>query len=373
MKKPVLILLAVLSLLLVVIGVCYLGRRGAIVVNGNSKSSAFYLHPPHQPNLQNRRWKNPMPMVGVDRHLPTLLPQVIGGVKNFVFFIGYPRSGHSIVGSILDAHPHIVISHEFMLMNRQAVFSEPWTANWTSDLFNVLYQHSYLDVQNGTRNSGMTEKGYALHIDGLWQGEYDKFIDVIGDKSGGLTTSQYVHDAVKFQHNYKELASRLPVPIKAVHVLRNPYDQITTGLIYALIDDGQFTKMDFTNAKKNLASGTQELKKKFVNETVLCRKINNFFNRRWAASRIIEVVGETNVLTIHSSDLVHNPEDTIRTMCEFFGVNVPDIYLKIASEKVFTSISRTRALTEWPPRMMAEVEEQIKQYKILHRYTFTSD
>ena len=370
MKKTVFAVLLAVPLL-VMIGACYLGRQGAMV-NGNGKSSILYnMYPP---NWQNRRFKDPIPMVGVDRRLPTLSPRVIRGVKTFVFFMGYPRSGHSIVGSILDAHPHVVVSHEFMLMNRQAIFSKPSTTNWTSDLFNVLYQHSYLDVQNGTRNSEMTDKGYALYIDGLWQGEYDRFIDVIGDKSGGLTTSQYVYDPVKFQRNYKELAARLPVPIKAVHVLRNPYDQITTALIYALIDGGQLTKMDFTNAKKNLISGSQMPNTKgFVNETLLRRKINNLFNRFWAASKIAELVGETNVLTIHSSDLIHNPQDTIQRMCEFFGVSIPDVYLKIASEKVFTSVSQTRVLTEWPPRMIAEVEEQMKQYEVLHRYSFTSD
>ena len=61
-----------------------------------------------------------------------------------------------------------------------------------------------------------------------------------------------------------------------MHVLRNPYDQITTALIYALIDGGQLTKMDFTNAKKNLISGSQMPNTKgFVNETLLRRKINN--------------------------------------------------------------------------------------------------
>ena len=28
-------------------------------------------------------------------------------------FIGYPRSSHSLVGAILDAHPEIIIPHEY--------------------------------------------------------------------------------------------------------------------------------------------------------------------------------------------------------------------------------------------------------------------
>lgn len=33
-------------------------------------------------------------------------------VRTFVLFVGYPRSGHSLIGSIMDAHPNIIIAHE---------------------------------------------------------------------------------------------------------------------------------------------------------------------------------------------------------------------------------------------------------------------
>ena len=53
-----------------------------------------------------------------DLKTDVLSPQVIAGVKKFVFFIGYGRSGHSIIGSIMDAHPHVVIAHEFFLFSK---------------------------------------------------------------------------------------------------------------------------------------------------------------------------------------------------------------------------------------------------------------
>lgn len=35
-----------------------------------------------------------------------------GRLERFCLFIGYPRSGHSLVGSLVDAHENAVISHE---------------------------------------------------------------------------------------------------------------------------------------------------------------------------------------------------------------------------------------------------------------------
>src|SRR5512143_1721936 len=33
-------------------------------------------------------------------------------VERFCLFVGYPRSGHSLVGAFLNAHRHAVVSHE---------------------------------------------------------------------------------------------------------------------------------------------------------------------------------------------------------------------------------------------------------------------
>ncbi|MBV6654043.1 MAG: hypothetical protein KI786_09830, partial [Mameliella sp.] len=33
-------------------------------------------------------------------------------INKGIFFIGYPRSGHSILGALLDAHPQVALSHE---------------------------------------------------------------------------------------------------------------------------------------------------------------------------------------------------------------------------------------------------------------------
>ena len=41
-----------------------------------------------------------------------LTQREIEEVKTFVLFVGFARSGHSIVGTLLDAHPDIVIAHE---------------------------------------------------------------------------------------------------------------------------------------------------------------------------------------------------------------------------------------------------------------------
>jgi len=39
-------------------------------------------------------------------------------------FVGYPRSGHSVIGSLLNAHPDMVVAHELNALRYvQAGFS----------------------------------------------------------------------------------------------------------------------------------------------------------------------------------------------------------------------------------------------------------
>src|SRR5690606_30490598 len=41
-------------------------------------------------------------------------------LATFVLFVGYPRSGHSLVGALLDAHPEIAVSHELDVLRFRA-------------------------------------------------------------------------------------------------------------------------------------------------------------------------------------------------------------------------------------------------------------
>ena len=34
------------------------------------------------------------------------------GIGSFLMFVGHPRSGHSLVGALIDAHPNAVVAHE---------------------------------------------------------------------------------------------------------------------------------------------------------------------------------------------------------------------------------------------------------------------
>ena len=119
--------------------------------------------------------------------MPTTAPtenmyQLYDGVETFVLFIGYPRSSHSLVGAILDAHPEIIIPHEYNLVGKWKSLSKVAAPNKYS-LFHELHSLSMSQAQfgiraskNDTRLTG--EYTYTYHVPGLWQGRYQQRIKV---------------------------------------------------------------------------------------------------------------------------------------------------------------------------------------------------
>ena len=75
-------------------------------------------------------------------------------------------------------------------------------------------------------------KNYTLHINSGWQGRYDKYISVIGDKHADRTVASLVESPTDFVKIYTQLQKTVKVPIKVVFVVRNPYDIISTRILY---------------------------------------------------------------------------------------------------------------------------------------------
>ena len=113
-------------------------------------------------------------------NVPQLDTKIWDKVKLVVLFIGYERSGHSLVGSLLDAHPNIVIADELHTVKTWQSF--PKEDKTRNTLFQALYSNSYKMSQRGERSSKnciSTLGGYKYQVPNQWQGRFDKNIQVL--------------------------------------------------------------------------------------------------------------------------------------------------------------------------------------------------
>ena len=146
-------------------------------------------------------------------------------VESFCLFVGYTRSGHSIVGTLLDAHPEAAIAHE------QPLFSPSMRAPTTGSvqhrtrdlLFAKLLQDTHYRVELGRRGSRRTADNPMPLVPGGSHGTTTR-LRVIGTKRG-----QEAPVAWKMNHAIlDELRDFVGVPLRLLHVYRNPWDNVAS-------------------------------------------------------------------------------------------------------------------------------------------------
>jgi hypothetical protein len=90
-------------------------------------------------------------------------------------FVGYPPSGHSMVGACLNAHRDAVVSHE--LGAQQLVIEECSREVLYS---RILARATWFNLRGNRTNC-------SYEIPNQWQGRFDS-LHVVGDKLGGSVT-----------------------------------------------------------------------------------------------------------------------------------------------------------------------------------------
>ena len=115
----------------------------------------------------------------------TKLYELYDDVETFVMFIGYPRSSHSLVGSILDAHPEIIIPNEYHIIQRWRVYQDQTLRNSGMKkylLFYNLHSLSTWQAAFGDRAEKpviIDDEIYSYHVPGAWQGTFNGKLKVI--------------------------------------------------------------------------------------------------------------------------------------------------------------------------------------------------
>ena len=98
-------------------------------------------------------------------------------------FIGYPRSSHSLVAAILDAHPEIIIANEYhVLRTWEEKFRSSKEVERSFKKYQLFYDLHELSVRDATfglrANNSLLDFMYSYQVPGLWQGRYFKGIKV---------------------------------------------------------------------------------------------------------------------------------------------------------------------------------------------------
>jgi len=251
-------------------------------------------------------------------------------ISSYCQFIGYPRSGHTLVYALLNAHPDVVLSNELgALRFLDLGFSR-------AQLFSLILRADRRFAERGYRF-----QGYEYQVPRQWQGRFRR-LRVIGDKDGGRDTTRLGKDPARLER----LRGRVAIPVRFIHVVRNPYDVITT-IVRRRNERNEPTTLEEVVERSGRALSTVE--------------------------RILRESAGDMMLTVRHEDLVREPKPVLRRLCAHLGVEAEEAYLEDCARIVFPSARKSRDAAEWTPRLVERVRaESIDRYEFLAGYSFQS-
>ena len=282
---------------------------------------------------------------------------IFNSVKKLLLFVGWPRSCHSFVGSILDGHPHILVADEYFLMTKLRTGR---LAIQRDVIFKALYNSSIRSIKNARSMRARTErmKGYSLLFEDLMQGQFEDHIDIIGDKAGAHVSMLLNDKTYNISKTFGILKKQLRVDIYVIRVVRNPYDNIATDSVYK---HGLKEKLKEMRSLEN----TSLLQ---VPKTALSRSAVEYFRLYFASEKVKAAADKT--IDIHCSDLIDNPREEIIKLCEFLEVQCSEDYISKCASHVFTEESHTSKLINWPPEVKESIQHKLDSIPLFKAYNY---
>lgn len=260
-------------------------------------------------------------------------PGLFDDLERVCLFIGYQRSSHSLLGSIIDAHFEAVIAHE---LDAMTYLKEGFTRD---QLFAMMLQNSQQNARKGREQTG-----YSYQVPNQNQGTYRK-LRVIGDKRGNRT-SQWLRKYPDMLWQMKEL---IGLPVQFVHVTRNPFDNIAT-----------------------MAKRDKRVKGKVskINEGILRHAKDEYLRTSEVIEHVRTQLGESEFFTMHVEDFLADPDYYLRQLLNFLDLPVTDDYLKDSKSILFKKPKQTRYDITWPSHLVEEIEQYIGTFYCLRDYSF---
>lgn len=276
-----------------------------------------------------------------------------GAVHTLVQFAGFPRSGHSVVGSLIDAHPDAVVAHELDLMGLLDA------GLGRTDFFALICANSAAFERHGR-----SWNGFSYHVPG-GAGGTSRRPRVLGDKKADW--------AVRRTRKDPRLLERLGALLGEVRaawvlVVRNPFDNVATmslrkGRAYDRIRIAAGTPQEFRR-KLERARGDR------VPDAVLPEMVDDYAGLCDGVAALRGRVPPEDWLVLRHEDLVEDPAPTLDRLFAFLGLEASAAFLSSAAAAVSPTAHRSRHEVRWPGDTRDRVERLTVEHRFLTGYAF---
>ena len=271
-------------------------------------------------------------------------------VERLMLIIGYNRSGTSLLGQLLNAHPEIVVAHELYILQKLRDLRFVPTPSARGRAARLI-----IEKDRQTARESYRESGYSYAVSGLWQGRRSR-LRVIGDK--GAVNVAYMMGMYGTECLDKLRRARLPA--RFPFTIRNPYDIIASRALNRSRDlDGADIPplRDYAPADSERADVSEE-------------GVRWFIDMSENLSRALAALPREDVLPMRYEDFIASPKENLRQICAFLNVSEDERYLDVCAAFTLRDQSLTRLKVRWTDGQIARIADAIEKYAWLAGYKF---
>ena len=251
-------------------------------------------------------------------------------IRTYCLFIGHGRSGHSIFGALLDAHPNAVLADEVdTLFFLSAGFSR-------DQIYALIMARARLLAKHKRQKNGREGKTYSYWVPGQWQGRF-KTLHVIGDSKAGKSAQRLAENPTLL-HRLRDITA--DSTLKVIHVVRNPYDNISTDMLRGYRGFGE--------------------------------AIGHYFERCESIRDIRKEINDSDLLIIRQEDFIAQPKLWLSEACHFLGLEAMTDYLNDCASIVYKSPAKSRYKVPWSSKLIEDAQNRIEEFDFLGGYSYES-
>ncbi|XHY19303.1 hypothetical protein SuNHUV7_41190 (plasmid) [Pseudoseohaeicola sp. NH-UV-7] len=191
---------------------------------------------------------------------------------------------------------------------------------------------------NTGRLTGRTRNGgYKYTVEGQWQGRH-RYLRVLGDKNGSADTKRLLRRPWLADH----IEDTLQVPVRIVHVYRNPFD-VVSSVVRRARESGR-------------------------GPTDISAAIGLVENSMHAQQVVIDRLGAQRVHSVAHEAHLHDPQREIAAIIRFLGLAPESDYVAACAALCFEKPKRSFSASEWSRADVARVRQLIDSVAFLNRY-----
>lgn len=256
----------------------------------------------------------------------------LASCSHWCSFLSTPRSGHSLVGAMLDAHPDAVIGSEYGILDHMiwGFSRERIAALLIADSKRLPHN---LSRRTGARRPG----GYTYDVEGQWQGRVRK-LRLLGDKNGSADTMRIA----RRRWLVDRIEDTMKADVRFIHVYRNPFDVVST--IYVRAQKTSPGRSDLSGAISLLETRTS------------------------AHRSMIADHGPDRVFSLAHEDHLTDPNVYFAALVRWLGLEPDASYLDACAAICFDKPRKTRTQAPWGPHHISRVNRLIEETPFLRRY-----